>query len=130
MALNFNSYNELGSYTRRILKASKLGIFTIGGVVPRNRAQQVGSFLEILQDQLKEVLLLKRFSCGILICPEPAHWDGLSGCTYSKGASWGKFNSLEEGGCYAEVLCDATIAWPVLMAGVLQKILKKKGSTK
>ncbi|MGA3083239.1 MAG: deoxyhypusine synthase family protein [Thermodesulfobacteriota bacterium] len=60
------------------------------------------------------------------ICPEPAHWGGLSGCTYSEGVSWGKFNSLEEGGRYAEVLCDAMIAWPVLMAGVRQKILRKR----
>ena len=131
MAFNFNPFYDLGSYTQRILKASKLGIFTIGGGVPRNWGQQVGPFLEILQYRLKEPLPLKRFSYGVRICPEPAHWGGLSGCTYSEGVSWGKFAPLEDGGRYAEVLCDATIAWPILMAGVRQKILKKKkGSTK
>jgi deoxyhypusine synthase len=130
MAFNFNPFFDLGSYTQRILKASKMGIFTIGGGVPRNWAQQVGPFLEILQYRLKESLPLKRFSYGVRICPEPAHWGGLSGCTYSEGVSWGKFAPIEDGGRYAEVLCDATIAWPVLMAGVRQKILNnKEGST-
>jgi deoxyhypusine synthase len=131
MAFNFNPFIDLGSYTQRIIQASKLGIFTIGGGVPRNWAQQVGPFLEILKHRLKEELPLKRFSYGVRICPEPAHWGGLSGCTYSEGVSWGKFASPEEGGRYAEVLCDATIAWPILIAGVRHKILKeKKGSTK
>jgi deoxyhypusine synthase len=130
MTFNFNPFLDLGSYTQRILKASKLGIFTIGGGVPRNWAQQVGPFLEILQQRLKEPLPLQRFSYGVRICPEPAHWGGLSGCTYSEGVSWGKFTPIEDGGRYAEVLCDATIAWPILIAGVRQEILKKKkGST-
>lgn len=126
MAFNFNPFFDLGSYTQRIIRASKLGIFTIGGGVPRNWAQQVGPFLEILQYRLKEEIPLKRFSYGVRICPEPAHWGGLSGCTYSEGVSWGKFASPEEGGRYAEVLCDATIAWPILMAGVRQKIEKER----
>jgi deoxyhypusine synthase len=127
MALNFNPFFDLGSYTRRIIQSSKLGIFTIGGGVPRNWAQQVGPFLDILQYRLKEDLPLKRFSYGVRICPEPAYWGGLSGCTYSEGVSWGKFISFEEGGQFAEVLCDATIAWPILMAGVHQRILQEKG---
>jgi deoxyhypusine synthase len=131
MALNFNPFIDLGSYTRRIIQAPKMGIFTIGGGVPRNWAQQVGPFLDILQYRLKEEIPLKQFTYGVRICPEPAYWGGLSGCTYSEGVSWGKFVSFEEGGRYAEVLCDATIAWPVLMAGVQQKILQEgKGSTK
>jgi deoxyhypusine synthase len=126
MTLNFNPFIDLGSYTQRILKSSKLGIFTVGAGVPRNWAQQVGPFLEILQGRFKKPLSLKRFSYGVRICPEPAHWGGLSGCTYSEGISWGKFIPLEEGGRYAEVLCDATIAWPVVMAGVRQKILNRE----
>ncbi|MHB8900143.1 MAG: deoxyhypusine synthase family protein [Thermoguttaceae bacterium] len=44
---------------------------------------------------------------------------GPSGCTYSEGVSWAKFDSPAEGGRFAEVHCDATIAWP-LIAAVLQ----------
>jgi deoxyhypusine synthase len=124
MALSFNPFLDLASYTQRILKADKLGIFTIGGGVPRNWAQQVGPFIEILQVRLGRELPLKRFSYGIRICPEPAHWGGLSGCTYSEGVSWGKFVPPEQGGRYAEIFCDATVAWPLLVAGVRQKLEK------
>jgi len=129
LPLSFNPFLDLGSYTQRIIRASKIGIFTVGGGVPRNWGQQVGPFLEVLQYRLKEEIPLRRFSYGVRLCPEPVHWGGLSGCTYSEGVSWGKFVPPEEGGRYAEVLCDATIAWPILMAGVRQKILKaEKGS--
>jgi deoxyhypusine synthase len=123
LGLSFNPFLDLNSYTRRVLEAKKLGIFTIGGGVPRNWAQQVGPFLEILQHRIQRDIPYKRFSYGLRICPEPAHWGGLSGCTYSEGVSWGKFVPPQEGGRYAEVLCDATIAWPLLLAGVRQKVL-------
>ena len=65
------------------------------------------------------------FNYGVRICPEPAHWGGLSGCTYKEGVSWGKFVSPEDGGRFAEVLCDATIAWPLLLKGVSQRLEKE-----
>lgn len=52
---------------------------------------------------------------------------GLSGCTYREGVSWGKFVAMEEGGRFAEVLCDATIAWPLLLKGVSQRLEKEPG---
>jgi deoxyhypusine synthase len=58
----------------------------------------------------------------VRLCPEPAHWGGLSGCTYKEGVSWGKFVAPEDGGRYAEVLCDATIAWPILLKAVMQRV--------
>ena len=73
-----------------------------------------------MQIELPEV----RFHYGVRICPEPAHWGGLSGCTFKEGVSWGKFVSPEEGGRFAEVLCDATIAWPLLLKGVSQRLEK------
>lgn len=120
--LNFNPFQDLGSYGKRILHAKKLGIFTIGGGVPRNWAQQVGPFFDILQNRLNITLPFVRFHYGVRICPEPAHWGGLSGCTYKEGISWGKFVPPAEGGRFAEVLCDATIAWPILLKAVMQRI--------
>jgi deoxyhypusine synthase len=58
----------------------------------------------------------------VRICPEPAHWGGLSGATYSEGVSWGKFVPPSEGGRFAEVHADATIAWPILIRGVLERL--------
>ncbi|MBW1982943.1 MAG: deoxyhypusine synthase family protein, partial [Deltaproteobacteria bacterium] len=72
---------------------------------------------------------LRKFSYGVRICPEPAHWGGLSGCTYSEGVSWGKFHSPAEGGRFAEVLCDATVAWPILVRGVKERLDKQREST-
>ena len=63
-----------------------------------------------------------RYRYAVRICPEPVHWGGLSGCTYSEGVSWGKFVPPSEGGRFAEVYADATTVWPLLMKGVLEEL--------
>jgi deoxyhypusine synthase len=65
---------------------------------------------------------LKRYQYGVRICPEPVHWGGLSGSTYSEAVSWGKFVPPEEGGRFAEVLEDATVALPLVAGAVLERI--------
>ncbi len=117
---NYNPYLDLHDYAKRALRAKRLGIFTVGGGVPRNWAQQVAPFIEIINMRVGTSLAVPRFRYGVRLCPEPAHWGGLSGCTYSEGVSWGKFVSPDEGGRYAEVLCDATIAWPLLVRAVCE----------
>ena len=116
----FNPFLDLHDYAKRILRAKRLGIFTIGGGVPRNWAQQVGPFADIINMRLGTGLTVPRFRYAVRICPEPVHWGGLSGCTYTEGVSWGKFLSREEGGMHAEVHCDATIAWPILIRGIYE----------
>ena len=122
----FNPFLDLGSYAQRVLQSNRLGIFTVGGGVPRNWAQQVAPYLEILRERLDLNIPDIHYHYGVRLCPEPAHWGGLSGSTYSEGVSWGKFFSPSEGGRFAEVLCDATIAWPILMKAIIQRIDKKK----
>jgi deoxyhypusine synthase len=126
ISINFNPFLDLGEYARRALGARKLGIFTVGGGVPRNWAQQVAPYLDLLQTRLGLDLPEVRFNYGVRICPEPAHWGGLSGCTFREGVSWGKFVAPEDGGRFAEVLCDATIAWPILLKGVIQRLEKTR----
>jgi deoxyhypusine synthase len=123
----FNPFLDLYDYAKRALSAETLGIFTIGGGVPRNWGQQVGPFIDIINMRLGTEFRIPRIKYGIRICPEPVHWGGLSGCPYSEGVSWGKFLPPEEGGRFAEVHSDATIAWPILIKGALET-LKKKGS--
>jgi len=122
-----NPFLDLFDYTRRIHRAKRLGIFTVGGGVPRNWAQQVGPFNDVLNMRLELKLPVPRFQYAVRLCPEPAHWGGLSGCTYAEGVSWGKFLSVEEGGRFAEVHSDATIAWPLLLAAVLESRSGTKG---
>ncbi|MEW6564341.1 MAG: deoxyhypusine synthase family protein [Spirochaetota bacterium] len=125
-SLNFNPFLDIGEYARRVLDARKLGLFIIGGGVPRNWAQQVMPYLELLYMRLNLDIPELRFNYGVRLCPEPAYWGGLSGCTFKEGVSWGKFASPEDGGRFAEVLCDATIVWPVILKAVIQRVEKNK----
>nr|MDJ0522172.1 deoxyhypusine synthase family protein [Planctomycetota bacterium] len=99
----YDAFLDLEDYTERVRGAKTLGIFTVGGGVPRNWAQQVAPYLEIMRVRLQEDIPLRRFQYGVRLCPEPVHWGGLSGCTYREGVSWGKFVDPAEGGRYAEV---------------------------
>jgi deoxyhypusine synthase len=118
----FNPYLDLNSYARFALGAKRLGIFTIGGGVPRNWAQEVGPYIDIANHRLGIDLKPPRFHYAVRICPEPTHWGGLSGCTYSEGVSWGKFVPQSEGGRFAEVFADATTVWPLLIKGILEEL--------
>ncbi|MFN8096078.1 MAG: deoxyhypusine synthase family protein [Vicinamibacteria bacterium] len=118
----YNPFLDLNSFARLALGAKKLGIFTIGGGVPRNWAQEVGPYVDITNHRLSLSLTPPRYAYAVRICPEPVHWGGLSGCTYSEGVSWGKFVPPEEGGRFAEVFADATTVWPLLMKGVLEEL--------
>ena len=122
----FNPFLDLEHYTEQVKNAKKLGIFTIGGGVPRNWAQQVGPYLDIIDKRIGFGGGFKRFNYALRICPEPVHWGGLSGCTYSEGVSWGKFVPEDEGGKFAEVLSDATIAWPIILKAAMERLEKKK----
>lgn len=118
----FNPFFDLLEYARLIGRSNELGILTIGGGVPRNWAQQVAPFYDITNARIGTQLKAPRFKYGVRICPEPVHWGGLSGCTYSEGVSWGKFVPPSEGGRYAEVYADATVVWPLLMKAVFESL--------
>ena len=118
----FNPFLDLQEYARLVGRAQDLGIFTIGGGVPRNWAQQIGPYYGITSGRLGIELPSPRFRYGVRICPEPVHWGGLSGCTYSEGVSWGKFVPPEDGGRYAEVYADATLVLPLLMKAVFEEL--------
>ena len=121
---SFNPFLDLQQYARAIGEAEELGILTIGGGVPRNWAQQVAPYYDITNDRLGTKLVAPRFRYGVRICPEPVHWGGLSGCTYSEGVSWGKFVPKSEGGRFAEVYADATVALPILTSALFEELAK------
>jgi len=122
----FDPFIDLEDYANHVRKHETLGIFTIGGGVPRNWAQQVGPYLDISQVRLEIEEPVRRFRYAVRICPEPDHWGGLSGCTYSEGVSWGKFVKESEGGRFAEVHCDATIGWPIVVRAVMERMDAKR----
>ena len=117
----FNPYQDMQRYAHCILSAPRTGIFTIGGGVPRNWAQQVAPYIDFMGERLDlPQQAVPRFHYGVRLCPEPVHWGGLSGSTYSEGISWGKFVPPEEGGRFAEVFADATLSLPLLVRGLLE----------
>ncbi len=120
--LRYDPYEDFEYFAELMLGAKKMGIFTIGGGVPRNWSQQFGVYAELLARRGYEKLPLKRYHYGVRICPEPVHWGGLSGSTYSEAVSWGKFVPPEEGGRFAEVLDDATVALPLVVGAVFERL--------
>ena len=136
--LSYDPFLDLEHFTEIITKQKTLGIFTIGGGVPRNWAQQVGPYIDLVTwrityksdpdfyFQKNGASHGKSYKYALRICPEPVELGGLSGCTYSEGVSWGKFVPPEKGGETAEVLADATIAWPIILKAVMERLKKNK----
>jgi deoxyhypusine synthase len=121
---HFDPLLDLENFAELIKSQKRIGIFTVGGGVPRNWAQQVGPYLQMFGKRLNTQVNFKRYQYGVRICPEPTHWGGLSGCTYSEGVSWGKLVPPSEGGKWAEVYADATIALPLVVKAVLERLKK------
>jgi deoxyhypusine synthase len=128
--IRFDPFEDLEHFAATLLRQKRLGIFTIGGGVPRNWSQQFGPFIELRHRRMGENVPLKRYHYGVRICPEPVYWGGLSGSPYSEAISWGKFVPPAEGGKFGEVFCDATVALPLIVAAVFERLDKGKGSRK
>jgi deoxyhypusine synthase len=122
--IRFDPFEDLEHFASTLLRQKRLGIFTIGGGVPRNWSQQFGPFIELRHRRLGENLPLKRYHYGVRICPEPVYWGGLSGSPYSEAISWGKFVPPAEGGRFGEVFVDATVGLPLIVAAVLERLGK------
>jgi deoxyhypusine synthase len=126
----FDPFLDLEHFAATLVAQKRLGIFTIGGGVPRNWSQQFGPFIELRHRRGGEDLPLKRYHYGLRICPEPVYWGGLSGSPYSEAVSWGKFVPPAEGGKFGEVFVDATVGLPLIVAAVLERLKKKPAGKK
>jgi deoxyhypusine synthase len=122
--IRFDPFEDLEHFASTLLRQKRLGIFTIGGGVPRNWSQQFGPFIELRHRRMGENVPLKRYHYGLRICPEPVHWGGLSGSPYSEAISWGKFVPPAEGGKFGEVFVDATVGMPLIVAAVFERLKK------
>jgi len=94
--------------------AKKIGIFTLGGGVPRNWSQNVAPLVEIMNTRLDTGYPEIRYFYGCRICPDQVFLGHLSGCTYRENASWRKTDI--EHGRFSEVMADVTMIYPFYMA--------------
>jgi deoxyhypusine synthase len=120
--LPYDPFLDLNYFAETLLEQERLGIFTIGGGVPRNWAQQFGPYCELRVRRAGEDLELKRYRYGVRVCPEPVFWGGLSGSPYSEAVSWGKFVPPAEGGKFGEVFLDATVGLPIMCAALFERL--------
>lgn len=95
----------------------RMGIFSVGGGVPRNWTQNIAPLLEIAKERTGLPLKEKMYSSGIRIAPDEMHYGHLGGCTYAENMSWRK---MDPNGVFVQIKGDATISWPFMIKYVME----------
>ena len=113
-SFKFDIIRDVLNFAEIIKKFQEYGTLIIGGGVPRNWAQQIFPLL----DQIENMETIG-YNYSVRIHTATEYDGGLSGCTISESKSWGKY-SLESK--YVSVWCDATIALPILITGLFQRL--------
>ncbi|MFX0025947.1 MAG: deoxyhypusine synthase family protein [Candidatus Hermodarchaeota archaeon] len=117
-AIDFRVLKDVKNFAEIIKKADSCGTFIIGGGVPRNWAQQIYPYIENIE-RLTRMNYEFGYKYAVRIHTAIEKDGGLSGCTLSESKSWGKY--AIDARCIS-VWCDATIALPILITGVLQRL--------
>ncbi|MFQ5845483.1 MAG: deoxyhypusine synthase family protein [Planctomycetota bacterium] len=118
-----NAFDEVGDIQRfaEVIGARRRwGTVILGGGVPRNWAQQVFPYLEAVAKARGEPPeRWPGYHYGIQITTDRPDFGGLSGCTFSESKSWGKYDPAAR---FLAVVCDATIALPLIATALLQRL--------
>lgn len=114
--LTFNQELDTAVLLKIATEAKRMGIFSIGGGVPRNFTQNVAPLIEIINGRLKLNLKQAQFFYANKICPDSMHYGHLSGCTYDEGMSWRK---MDIHGRFNSIKADATQTWPFIVKYVM-----------
>ncbi len=100
---------DMNALMDKVYEAKKVGIIILGGGFPKHFALFANTFREGVD--LAVQITMDR--------PEPG---GLSGASLEEAVSWGK---IKPDGKAITVICDATIAFPIIIAAVLDKLKTK-----
>lgn len=92
-------------------------VIYVGGGTPKNFIQQT----EVTNIVKNREALGHKYAIQFVV--DAPHWGGLSGCTFEEAVSWGKIAKDAES---VTVVCDATIALPIVTAAVLTRRKKRK----
>lgn len=98
----------------KVYEAQKSGIIILGGGVPKHFALFANTFREGVDAAVQ--ITMDR--------PEPG---GLSGASLDEAISWGK---VKPKGRAATVVCDITIAFPLIVAAALENLKNERVQTK
>ncbi|MBI2101865.1 deoxyhypusine synthase family protein [Candidatus Woesearchaeota archaeon] len=93
--------------------AKKCGVIYFGGGVPKNYIQQAMQ------------LAPKSASYGVQVTMDRPEPGGSSGAELREGISWGKMNPKAN---FVDLICDATIAMPIIYAALRERIKQKYDS--
>ena len=88
-------------------ETKKAGVIYVGGGLPKNYIQQA------MQLSPNPAVF------GIQITMDRPEHGGSSGASLVEGISWGK---MKAEGKFVDVICDATIALPLILAAVKERV--------
>lgn len=100
------SFDDLNEIIDLSWSSKKTGIIYVGGGVPKNYIQQAMQFS-------------KSADYAVQISVDVPFFGGSSGADLHEGISWGKLNKNAK---YSNVICDATIALPLIYAAVKERL--------
>jgi deoxyhypusine synthase len=109
--LHVDAFADMKDLMDRCFEAKRTGAVLVGGGVPKNY---------IFQSML--VTPRGGFDYAIQITMDRAETGGLSGATLDEARSWGK---VGENAKAVQVFCDATIALPLMVAAVNERLGRK-----
>ena len=102
-----NAFEDLKEIMDIAWTAKKAGVIYLGGGVPKNYIQQ------------SMQLAPKSAEYGVQITMDRPEPGGSSGAELREGISWGKMNPK---GNFVDVICDVTIALPIVFAAVKERV--------
>jgi len=105
------AFEDLKSIMDIAWDTKKAGVIYIGGGVPKNYIQQAMQ------------LAPNAATYGVQITTDHPEPGGSSGAPLKEGISWGKMNVEAD---FVDVICDATIALPLIYAAVKERIANIK----
>jgi len=105
--IKIDAFSDMKEIMGIAWSCKKAGVIYIGGGVPKNYIQQAMQ------------LSPKSASYGVQITMDRPEPGGSSGAELREGISWGKMN---EKGKFVDLICDATIALPLILAYLKDEI--------
>lgn len=104
--IKINPLKDIKQIHDWVYEHKKRGIIILGGGVPKNYALQSG-------------LIPGAHKYAIQITTDTPYFGGLSGATLNEAISWGK---LDEKSKFVTVYSDATIAFPIIVAALRERL--------